>query len=97
MQVAIRYLKQGLLKVEVPSTFSKMSARQKLDWANKKLDKLPLEDIIEGLVDDRTTIASAIEVAEGEHVGNPIVSTKEWDVFMDIEVASAITTVDEKK
>ncbi|MFA5790596.1 MAG: hypothetical protein WC976_06020 [Caldisericia bacterium] len=94
MQVAIRYLKQGLIKVEVPENFKQMSAQEKLDWAGRELDKLPLEDIKEGLVDDITTIASAIEIAEGEHIGNPIVSTKEWDVYMDIDVASAITTVD---
>ncbi len=81
--VFIRFLRPGIVKVEVPENFDEMTEEKKIEWASKKLEGLSSKEILEAIIDfdGEEVRASAIEEAEGEYVGVPIVETVEWALF----------------
>ena len=103
MKTYIRFLRQGLIKAQAPKAFEKWDARQKMEWANECLAQLPDADLLKAMADfenpeeagyfDEAPSASAIEAAEGEEVGKPIVQTKEWKFFTS---AAGLTIVEEE-
>ena len=89
--VYIRFLKQGLVKAEVPDNFDSMTPKEKLNWAWERLSCLSDEDLIEALSDyqkprcsqffDDSPSAAAIEDATEENQGADIVHTNDWHAF----------------
>src|SRR4030043_1257937 len=98
MKVYIRFLRQGLAKVDAPKNFKKMTDKEKLYWAddiiqqvkdteNGDLDILKLMADFDdpennGYFDEAPSI-SAIESAEKGHEGDIIVQTKDWFEFLE--------------
>ncbi len=82
--VFIRFLRPGIVKVEVPENFSRMTKEEKLEWASRKLETLSSHEVREAIIgfeEGDIPRASAIEEAGGEYVGVPIVETMEWALF----------------
>ncbi len=81
--VFIRFLRPGIIKVEVPEDFDEMTEEEKIEWASKKLEGLSSQEIREAIIDfdEEEVRASAIEEAEGKDIGVPIVETIEWALF----------------
>lgn len=89
-QVYIRFLRQGCVKTQAPENFDTMTPQEKLEWASDFLNNLSDAQIIEAMADfedtrygyfEESPYASAIEEAEGDMLGTPIVETREWKLF----------------
>ena len=82
--VFIRFLRPGIVKVEVPENFEEMTKEEKLEWASRKLETLSSNEVRESIIgfeEGDIPRASAIEEAEGTDIGVPIVETMEWALF----------------
>ncbi len=90
-KVFIRFLKQGLVLAETPENFDEMSAKEKMDWANKILKSKSDGFLVDALADfedpDKNGFFAikpdvcAIEQGEGMNIGDTIVSTSLWEMF----------------
>lgn len=92
VKVDIRFLRQGLVRAVVPEGFTKMTKKEKLDWAKHVLNHTKTdEELIQAMSDfedperdgwfDEDIPVCAIESVGGE----PIVQTEEWKLFSSAE------------
>ena len=91
MKVYIRFLRQGLAKVDAPDNFDKMTAKEKMEWADDLLQQSKDDDIMHMMSDfdkpeengyfDEAPLCAAIEEAEGNDIGKIIVQTSDWHEF----------------
>ena len=95
-KLALRYLTQGLVYIDVPDNFENMSDDEKMETCNRSLDFKPDEELINGLSHHEGVIATintlgddfftelkveAIEMYEDDEYVDDVVTTKIWKSF----------------
>lgn len=91
-KVAIRFLRQGYLAVDKPENFDNWNQKEQLEWADTVLgnqdDKILLEAMSDFVPDaipdngyfDEAPMTTAIE---DNTTGTTILTTKEWNAFVN--------------